>query len=108
MQDSTLFKCCSNCEQIGIEAKINFPSALQNVLKGLFQLISENKITENGFESSRALIGQPKFSEIKAEGPYPDVMDYFFDCNNCKNVFELTVETYHGAGGTIKIVGNLS
>lgn len=107
MKDNN-YKCCSNCEQIGEETKINLPSDLQNVLKGLNQLIDENKIVENSFESSRALIGQPPFSEINPEGTYPDVMIYYFDCQKCKNVFELSVETYHGEGGSIKIVGNLS
>jgi len=101
------YTCCSDCEQIGLITKISSPGNLKTILTDLRRLISDKKLSENSFESSRALIGQPKFEEISVNGPYPDVMIYYFECDNCKNAFELTVDTYHGSGGSIKTIGNL-
>jgi hypothetical protein len=46
-----------------------------------------------------ALIEQPAFAELDLSQPWPDVLQYRFECPACAQRFELAIETYHGSGG---------
>lgn len=90
---------CVNCDEFDIELEIHGPVQLKRILSKLRAAIEDNKLIYNSFESDRGCIGQKPFTEIKIEGPLPDIMLYYFDCTSCGAVFGLEVETYHGQGG---------
>lgn len=90
---------CANCDTFDTGLEIRVPSELVQILAKLKLAVAAGELKYNGFESSRALTGQPNFDAIEPSGPYPDAMDYYFDCPSCGAVFELTAETYHGSGG---------
>jgi hypothetical protein len=85
--------------------RIRRPADLERILGTVKEAVATGHLKYNAFESSRVVIGQPDFGELEASGPYPDAMDYYFDCPACGAVYELTAETYHGSGGTWKRLG---
>jgi hypothetical protein len=93
---------CANCDTFDTQLEIHLPGDLARVLAKLRRAVAAGDLNYNGFESSRAHIGQPDFESVDPWGPYPDVLDYYFDCPTCGAVFELTAETYHGSGGKWK------
>ena len=90
---------CENCDTFDTGLEIRLPGELARILAKLRHAVATGELKYNGFESSRALIGQPDFNSVEPSGPFPDAMDYYFDCPSCGSVFELTAETYHGSGG---------
>ncbi len=90
---------CANCETFDTQLEIRLPGELARILAKLKRAVAAGELRYNGFESSRALSGQPDFKSLEPSGPYPDALDYYFDCPACGAVFELTAETYHGGGG---------
>jgi len=36
---------------------------------------------------------------VNPDGPWDDIISYAFRCAACEAQFELSAETYHGAGG---------
>ena len=63
------------------------------------EAVEAGSLQSNDFESSRALVGQPAFSELDLRTTAPDLLRYYFECPSCDGVFGLIVETYHGEGG---------
>jgi hypothetical protein len=90
---------CANCDSFGARLEIRLPGELARVLAAVKRAVAAGRLRYDGFESSRVLIGQPDFGSVDPTGPYPDVLDYYFECPACGAVFELTAETYHGSGG---------
>ena len=39
------------------------------------------------------------FLDVGEDGPWDDLLSYGFRCRECGQTFELSAETYHGAGG---------
>ncbi|MDH3609613.1 MAG: hypothetical protein OEQ24_10285 [Gammaproteobacteria bacterium] len=99
---------CDNCEEYDIEIKIHSPEQLRRIIKKVKDALDSNKLSYNSFESDRANIGQVSFIELDINGSFPDVIRYYFDCENCGNVFGLMVETYHGQGGKWSKLGKVS
>ena len=93
---------CERCDTFDIDVDIRLPSDLARILGKLKTAVAAGQLKYNLFESSRVLIGQPDFTSLELAGPYPDALDYYFDCPECGSVFELTAETYHGSGGKWK------
>jgi hypothetical protein len=96
---------CSECDEIGEARSIRSPYQLSQLIGQIRDAIAAGVLEANEFESTRASIGQEPFDRISAEGPWPDVMCCFFKCRACGQPFELSVETYHGRGGTWQPVG---
>ena len=99
---------CNVCDEYDIKIKISSPAQLRRLMKKVKDAIDNKKLSYNSFESDRALIGQISFIELDLDGNFPDVVRYYFDCVNCRNVFGLIVETYHGQGGAWSKIGKLN
>ena len=41
---------------------------------------------------------------VADDGPWGDYLEFYFECSQCRQVFRLAAETYHGAGGAWKPV----
>jgi hypothetical protein len=80
---------------------IRTPDDLQHVL-GLIQskLTTGDLAEDTILKQAVGSFSQVPFSTLIADGPWPDVLQYFFHCTACGQSFRLEVETYHGAGGT--------
>jgi hypothetical protein len=90
---------CASCAPFDTHLEIRLPGELARILEKVKRAVAAGELEYNAFESSRVLIGQSHFGSVEPSGPYPDVLDYYFECTACRAVFELTAETYHGRGG---------
>jgi hypothetical protein len=91
---------CETCESYDVTIHIHSPAQLRNVLKKLRQAVMKNELHYNHQESQRVLSAQVSFMSLNLSGQYPDVLCYYFSCPRCGNSFALSVETYHGRGGS--------
>jgi len=49
--------------------------------------------------------GTAPLDDIKPDTPWPDdIIEHTFQCTQCRQRFLLSVETYHGTGGTWEAV----
>ena len=91
---------CNACDTFDVEVEIHGPQQLRGIVVKIQAAVEAGILQSNEFESSRALIGQPAFSDLDLDTTIPDVMRYYFECSSCGSVFGLLVETFHGQGGT--------
>jgi hypothetical protein len=91
---------CEACDTFDVEVPIHGPQQLRGVVEKIRAAVEAGILRCNEFESSRALIGQPAFSDLELGRAIPDVICYYFECASCDAVFGLQVETFHGQGGT--------
>ncbi len=98
---------CTVCDAFDTKIEIRSPGQLESVCVKVKAAVADGTLVYNSFESDRELIGQQSFMELDPAGPFPDVLRYHFHCKRCGNCYGLFVETYHGAGGTWSLVGNL-
>lgn len=96
MNQNTKSARCPACQPLGDSIKISNPTTLKDVLLTIKQLILEGKLKDISPDPSQ-------FSTLPPAGPYPDIITHHFHCSSCENIFELSVETYHGLGGFMKI-----
>ncbi len=89
---------CDNCDQFDTEIDIQSPGQLKSLVSKNTQP-SRIRVLYNSFESDRALIGQVPFDQLNLENSIPDVMYYYFGYKECRNIFGLVREGYHGSGG---------
>ena len=90
---------CESCDTFVTTVPIHGPDQLRRIVGKVRRAMAAGILRCNDFESGRALIGQPRFSELDLEHTIPDVMRYFFECPSCGAAFGLEVEAFHGQGG---------
>ena len=91
---------CDACDTFDVEVEIHGPQQLQRIVAKIQAAVDAGILRCNEFESSRALIGQPAFSDLDLDNTIPDIIRYYFECSSCRSVFGLLVEAFHGQGGT--------
>ena len=85
---------CPSCNDLNIEFRIKLPDDLRQAIA----VTSDN--LADGTISDVTTDGDCKpFDELVSSGKWDDVLLYRFKCNTCGQLFELSAETYHGAGG---------
>ena len=90
---------CSSCKDLNTEFLIRLPSDLRQAI-----LVTRDNLAD-GTISDVTTGGDCKpFDELVSSGKWDDVFLYRFRCNTCGQLFELSAETYHGAGGRWKPV----
>jgi len=77
-----------------IEIRINSPTQLRKAIS-----IIKGNIEDGTIENININLSNTPFSDLIAGKPWEDYFIYYFNCTNCRQEFELTVETYHGGGG---------
>jgi hypothetical protein len=50
--------------------------------------------------------GSP-FSQIESGKGWSDIVNNYFTCNSCEQIFNLSAETYHGSGGELTAVDSV-
>ena len=94
---------CPSCKDLNTEFQIKLPSDLRKAIA-----VTRDNLAD-GTISDVTTGGDCKpFSELVSSGKWDDVLLYHFQCNTCGQLFELSAETYHGAGGRWKPVDNRS
>ena len=90
---------CSSCKDLNIEFQIKLPSDLRQAIA-----VTRDNLAD-GTISDITMGGDGRtFEELISSGKWDDLLRYRFQCNACGQLFELTAETYHGAGGWWKPV----
>ena len=90
---------CSNCEPFNTEMLIRGPAQFESVVERVRAAVADGVLEYSAFEADADLATEPSFLTLDLAGPWPDVMQYHFECPRCGNRFHLSVETYHGLGG---------
>jgi len=94
---------CPSCKDLTTEFKIKLPTDLKKAIAVTRDNLADGTISDvtTGGDSM-------PFDELVSSGKWDDVLLYRFRCNTCGQMFELSAETYHGAGGWWKPIDNRS
>ena len=96
---------CKHCIKVCQVFKISLPADLKNAIRVVQANISDGTIIESDFwPDQHPKTSTELFSKVQVEGPWDDVLIYYFECPKCKQLFRLGAETYHGSGGSWKPV----
>jgi len=90
---------CRRCAGSDVYMLAHGPSDLVALLGIVRSAVAEGAVVCVENAEKPALPGQPTFDELDLSQPWPDVLQYWFECPACAKRFELSVETYHGSGG---------
>jgi len=94
---------CKHCGDVCQVYKIVSPSDLKKAIRVVQDNIADGIVIESDFWPQQNLkISHEPFSGIQVNGPYDDFLIYYFECPECKQLFQLSAETYHGSGGLWK------
>ena len=88
---------CEHCASLQKETAIQTPKDLTRAILQAHRYLTDGILEDRqheGYAKSNFL------AEVKAEGPWADVVAGDFRCTFCGRSFDLRAETYHGGGGT--------
>jgi hypothetical protein len=90
-----------NCISLMREFRIKTPHDLKELLQIIRHSLASGEIREDPYwPDGQLYVPQLPFSALPPEGPWPDYFEYYFRCVDTGVLFRLSVETYHGSGGT--------
>ena len=95
---------CRHCAGSNIYMLAHGPSDLVALLGIVRSAVAEGAVACVANAEKPALIDQPAFDELDLSQPWPDVLQYWFECPACAKRFELSIETYHGSVGVWRAV----
>ena len=79
------------------EARISSPGELAAVLREAKQCVAQGVLRQ--VKPTNAPFALDDLSTVPDDGPWPDYVEAYFEDRQGKR-YKLTVETYHGAGGS--------
>ena len=87
---------CNRCDELMVPFLIRTPGELgkavrvvqANLADGTLEQVDVGDVTSKG-----------QFRDLREDGPWDDVLSYWFQCRECCQSFSLTAETYHGGRG---------
>lgn len=91
----------SSCKDLNTEFQIRFPSDLRQAIA-----VTRDKLADGTISDVTTGGDYKSFHELVSPGKWDDALLYRFKCNSGGQLFELSVENYHGRGGWWKPVGN--
>ena len=91
---------CPQCRDLAESRTIRVPADLSKAIHAIHSHLDSKNLIAIGDDGSPAV-----FDQVDA-GPWPDLILSKFRCLGCEREFELSVETYHGAGGSWSTVEN--
>ena len=96
---------CEKCRDLCEVVEIKYPLYLRNALHVIRDNLKDNTIVESTyFPEGRIKLDTVPFMELLEDGPWSDVIEYFFECTSCRQLFYFCVDTYHGGAGCFKPV----
>jgi len=90
---------CPSCKDLNTEFQIKLPSDLRQAIA-----VTRDNLADGTISDVTTGGNCKPFDELVSSGKWDDVLLYRFRCNTCGQLFELSAETYHGAGGRWKPV----
>jgi hypothetical protein len=87
---------CARCRQLKTPLPIEQPDDLRRATRLAKKNVDNGTLALAGPET---LPGSQPFAQLSPAGPWDDVVHFIFACTACGQRFELSAETYHGAGG---------
>ena len=98
-------KRCEHCLEVNQTIRIDTPRELIKAIRVVRANLADNTIVPSTFWPTGTIrFSQTPFDALTEDGPWDDVMCYYFKCPECGKHFKLSAETYHGAGGWWKPV----
>jgi hypothetical protein len=88
---------CERCRDLQLRYEIRFPSELTEAIRVVRANLDDGTIAQ--VPSATVGSSTEPFESLNENGPWPDVLEYEFECTSCGARFTLGVEVYHGAGG---------
>jgi hypothetical protein len=83
---------CALCEDMRGGVPIRSPGELLRAIAVLREKLSRGWLIEI------ASPGAEPFADLRAEGPWPDLIEHNFRCADCAGRYRLAVNTHHGRG----------
>lgn len=82
------------------EFKISLPKDLSKAIRVVKENLADGTLVESIFWPRQyARFTTQSFTKIPEKAPWDDVLEYYFECPRCHQLFRLSAETYHGSGG---------
>ena len=88
---------CANCDPFDTNIDVSGPAQLRHIAETIQDALAEGMLVPA--EDRAAKVATP-FAELDLGETLPDILDYEFRCAACGSRFGLSVETYHGQGGS--------
>lgn len=88
---------CATCEQYAQDITISGPEQLRRIVGTAQTAVAEQKLRI--VDDPDKLTDKSNFSALDLSETLPDVLAYRLQCMACGRRFELSCESYHGAGG---------
>ena len=91
---------CEHCKEVQTNYEIRSPNELRKAIRVVRANLKDGTIAQSSYwpEGIMKIENEP-FENIKDSGPFDDVMQYYFECPKCSQIYSLSCETYHGSGG---------
>jgi len=84
---------CPKCEGFAARIEIKHPLEIHRLVGEIEQVLAEGTLAFAG--------GNCSLSDIRPDRPWPqDYIEQAYRCPACEQRFQLSVETYHGSGGS--------
>ena len=80
-----------------VERRISSPEALTAVLRDVKRCVANGTLSQT--KPANAPLAIDDVTKVPDEGPWPDYVEAHFEDRNGQR-YRLTVETYHGTGGS--------
>ena len=91
---------CEHCEELCQSFKITLPGDLSKAIRIIKDNLADGTIRESGYWPSKHIkVEVAPFAQLDVKGPWKDLLEYYFECSECGQLFRLNAETYHGSGG---------
>jgi hypothetical protein len=92
---------CGKCHHLKELFRIRLPSDFKQALKIIRDSLKADVLKLSYYwPKDKAFIEMPPFEKED----WGDYILYYFECSTCNQLFEFSVETYHGSGGILKPV----
>lgn len=95
-------RVCEHCREVNQEFRIRSPRDLERAIKVVADNLKDGTIRESAYWPPGILncCDSGAFSELAKGRPWGDIVDYYFECPECNQLYHLSAETYHGSGGS--------
>lgn len=89
---------CPTCDTIQTIV-IRTPDELRVAGAYCRRLVNEGRLTPTEDPERHADAWTPAWGEFREQGPWEDIVRYFFACPACGQHYRMHCDTYHGSGG---------
>lgn len=94
----------STSESLWVDVSIHSPTELRTLITKLKKAVASGEM-QQCWPANAPFATEIKISDVDENGPWPaDHIEWYFFLTEHKKLYQLSVETYHGAGGHWKLV----